>query len=70
MNSSLPRSCADQPQTGQSLTGAPPMSMPHLNTRVVDGSRPILLGPYAESSPKFLKKRIGLGPPRIYPSAT
>lgn len=41
---------------GKAPIGAPPMSMPHLNTRIVDGSRSILFGPYAGSSPKFLKK--------------
>ncbi|WP_322748112.1 MULTISPECIES: malate dehydrogenase (quinone) [unclassified Frankia] len=40
---------------GKAPIGAPPMSMPHLDTRVVDGSASILFGPYAGSSPKFLK---------------
>lgn len=41
---------------GKAPVGAPPMSMPHLDTRIVDGQRAILFGPYAGSSPKFLKQ--------------
>ncbi|MFI6868117.1 malate dehydrogenase (quinone) [Nocardia sp. NPDC050406] len=40
---------------GKAPVGAPPMSMPHLDTRVVDGRRTILFGPYAGTSPRFLK---------------
>ncbi|WP_239335112.1 malate dehydrogenase (quinone) [Frankia sp. CiP3] len=40
---------------GKAPIGAPPMSMPHLDTRIVDGKASILFGPYAGSSPKFLK---------------
>lgn len=36
--------------------GAPPMSMPHLDTRFVDGERQLMFGPFAGFSPKFLKK--------------
>ncbi|WP_415973188.1 malate dehydrogenase (quinone) [Rhodococcus sp. 077-4] len=35
--------------------GAPPMSVPHLDTRIVDGQRSVLFGPYAGANPKFLK---------------
>jgi malate dehydrogenase (quinone) len=35
--------------------GAPPMSVPHLDTRVVDGKTALLFGPYAGFSTKFLK---------------
>lgn len=35
--------------------GAPPMSVPHLDTRVVDGKPSLLFGPFATFSPKFLK---------------
>ncbi|ADG98324.1 malate/quinone oxidoreductase [Segniliparus rotundus DSM 44985] len=35
---------------------APPMSVPHLDTRVIDGKRSILFGPYAGWSPKYLKE--------------
>ncbi|NNH75014.1 malate dehydrogenase (quinone) [Nocardia uniformis] len=41
---------------GKAPIGAPPMSMPHLDTRIVDGRRTILFGPYAGSSPKFLRQ--------------
>ena len=35
--------------------GAPPMSVPHLDTRVIDGEESLLYGPFAGFSPKFLK---------------
>jgi malate dehydrogenase (quinone) len=35
--------------------GAPPMSMPHLDTRVISGKDWLLFGPFAGWSPKFLK---------------
>ncbi|MCX8573176.1 malate:quinone oxidoreductase, partial [Aminobacter sp. MET-1] len=31
------------------------MSVPHLDTRIVDGRRSILFGPYAGANPRFLK---------------
>lgn len=40
---------------GKAAVGAPPMSVPHLDTRVVDGETSLLFGPYAGFSPKFLK---------------
>ncbi|WP_158862521.1 malate:quinone oxidoreductase [Leifsonia sp. AG29] len=40
---------------GKAAVGAPPMSVPHLDTRVVDGESSLLFGPYAGFSPKFLK---------------
>jgi malate dehydrogenase (quinone) len=39
----------------QASVGAPPMSVPHLDTRVVNGKASLLFGPYATSNPKFLK---------------
>jgi malate dehydrogenase (quinone) len=41
---------------GKAAVGAPPMSVPHLDKRVVDGETSLLFGPYAGFSPKFLKK--------------
>lgn len=41
---------------GKAQLGAPPMSVPHLDTRIVDGSASLLFGPYAGLSPRFLKK--------------
>lgn len=35
--------------------GAPPMSVPHLDTRVVDGKTSLLFGPFAGFTTKFLK---------------
>ncbi|PTQ71706.1 malate dehydrogenase (quinone) [Pseudomonas sp. GV071] len=39
----------------QAAVGSPPMSVPHLDTRVVDGKKSLLFGPYAGFSTKFLK---------------
>ncbi|GAS87961.1 malate, quinone oxidoreductase [Mycolicibacterium brisbanense] len=36
--------------------GAPPMSVPHLDTRVIKGKQWLLFGPFAGWSPKFLKQ--------------
>ena len=40
---------------GKAATGSPPMSVPHLDTRMLDGERSLLFGPYAGFSTKFLK---------------
>ncbi|MHA6693132.1 malate:quinone oxidoreductase [Homoserinimonas sp. A520] len=40
---------------GKASVGAPPMSVPHLDTRVVDGKPSLMFGPYAGFSTKFLK---------------
>lgn len=40
---------------GQAETGAPPMSVPHLDTRFLDGKQSMLFGPFALYSTKFLK---------------
>lgn len=40
---------------GKAEVGAPPMSVPHLDTRFVNGERSLLFGPFAGFSPKFLK---------------
>ncbi|WP_371170502.1 malate dehydrogenase (quinone) [Aliiroseovarius sp. 2305UL8-7] len=41
---------------GMAATGAPPMSVPHLDTRVIDGKRWLLFGPYAGFTTRFLKQ--------------
>ena len=41
---------------GKASVGSPPMSVPHLDTRVLDGKRVILFGPFATFSTKFLKE--------------
>ena len=41
---------------GKAAVGAPPMSVPHLDTRIIDGEASLLFGPYAGFSPNFLKK--------------
>jgi malate:quinone-oxidoreductase len=40
---------------GKAKVGAPPMSVPHLDTRYIDGKKTLLFGPFAGFSPKFLK---------------
>ncbi|HET6896043.1 MAG TPA: malate dehydrogenase (quinone) [Candidatus Baltobacteraceae bacterium] len=40
---------------GKASVGAPPMSVPHLDSRYIDGNRSLLFGPYAGFSTKFLK---------------
>ena len=40
---------------GKASVGSPPMSVPHLDTRIIDGKRSLLFGPYAGFSTKFLK---------------
>ncbi|WP_443944650.1 malate:quinone oxidoreductase [Pedobacter sp. AW1-32] len=40
---------------GKAAVGAPPMSVPHLDTRMINGKRALLFGPYAGFSTKFLK---------------
>ncbi|RPD44887.1 malate:quinone oxidoreductase [Hymenobacter sediminis] len=41
---------------GKAAVGSPPMSVPHLDTRVINGKQELLFGPYAGFSTKFLKK--------------
>ncbi|MDK4697697.1 malate dehydrogenase (quinone) [Kingella negevensis] len=41
---------------GKAKVGAPPMSVPHLDTRFVDGKKTLLFGPFAGFTPKFLKE--------------
>jgi malate dehydrogenase (quinone) len=40
---------------GKASVGSPPMSVPHLDTRVIGGQHSLLFGPYAGFSTKFLK---------------
>jgi len=40
---------------GNALVGAPPMSVPHLDTRWIEGRRSLLFGPFAGFNTKFLK---------------
>ncbi len=41
---------------GKASVGAPPMSVPHLDTRMLDGKQVMLFGPFATFSTKFLKQ--------------
>ncbi len=41
---------------GKASVGAPPMSVPHLDTRIIDGKKALLFGPYAGFTTKFLKE--------------
>jgi len=40
---------------GKAAVGAPPMSVPHLDTRLIDGKKGLLFGPYAGFTTKYLK---------------
>jgi malate dehydrogenase (quinone) len=40
---------------GKAAVGAPPMSVPHLDTRMIDGKKALLFGPFAGFSTRFLK---------------
>ena len=40
---------------GKAAVGSPPMSVPHLDTRIINGEKCLLFGPYAGFSTKFLK---------------
>ena len=58
---------------GRPPTGAPPMSVPHLDARVIDGKRSVLFGPFAGVIPRFLKASSnwdfiqGLRPDNLWP---
>ena len=41
---------------GTAAVGSPPMSVPHLDTRVIKGKKELLFGPFAGFTTKFLKK--------------
>ncbi|AHV99648.1 malate:quinone oxidoreductase [Paenibacillus sabinae] len=40
---------------GKAAVGAPPMSVPHLDTRFIDREESLFFGPFAGFTPKFLK---------------
>ncbi|MBP9914467.1 MAG: malate dehydrogenase (quinone) [Opitutaceae bacterium] len=42
---------------GQALDTAPTMAVPHLDTRIIDGQRTLLFGPFAAWTTKFLHKK-------------
>lgn len=41
---------------GKAAVGAPPMSVPHLDSRWIDGDKQLLFGPYAGITTRFLKQ--------------
>jgi malate dehydrogenase (quinone) len=49
---------------GKPSLGAPPMSVPHLDTRMIDGRQALLFGPYAGFTTKYLKAGSYLDMPR------
>jgi malate dehydrogenase (quinone) len=51
---------------GKAAVGAPPMSVPHLDTRVVEGERWLMFGPYAGFSPRYLKHGSLIDMPRAF----
>jgi malate dehydrogenase (quinone) len=50
---------------GKAAVGAPPMSVPHLDTRMIDGKKGLLFGPFAGFTTKYLKN----GSPFDFPLA-
>ena len=40
---------------GKANVGSPPMSVPHVDTRIINGKKELLFGPFAGFSTKFLK---------------
>jgi malate dehydrogenase (quinone) len=40
---------------GKASVGSPPMSVPHIDTRIIDGKKELLFGPFAGFSTRFLK---------------
>ncbi|MDN4055449.1 malate dehydrogenase (quinone) [Massilia sp. YIM B02763] len=40
---------------GKASVGSPPMSVPHLDTRIINGKQALLFGPFATFSTKYLK---------------
>lgn len=40
---------------GKASVGSPPMSVPHIDTRIINGKKELLFGPFAGFSTKFLK---------------
>jgi len=40
---------------GKAAIGAPPMSVPHLDSRIIGGKQMVLFGPFAGFSPRYLK---------------
>jgi len=40
---------------GKATVGSPPMSVPHIDTRIIEGKKELLFGPFAGFSTKFLK---------------
>jgi len=58
---------------GKPSLGAPPMSVPHLDTRNIDGQQALLFGPFAGFSTKYLKTGSyldmirAIGPGNIWP---
>lgn len=41
---------------GKASVGTPPMSVPHLDTRVINGKKELLFGPYAGFTTKYLQQ--------------
>ena len=42
---------------GKAAVGAPPMSVPHLDTRIIDGESALLFGPFAGFTMRFTKEK-------------
>lgn len=46
---------------GQAEVGAPPMSVPHIDTRIIDGKRVVLFGPIRHLLDPFPEERFAVG---------
>ncbi len=47
---------------GKAKVGAPPMSVPHLDTRFIDNQKMLLFGPFAGFFAEIFEKRIDARP--------
>ncbi|MPM49082.1 Malate:quinone oxidoreductase [bioreactor metagenome] len=50
---------------GKAKVGAPPMSNPHMDARIINTNRSVLFGPYAGMDPRFLKFGSWLDMPKM-----
>jgi len=50
---------------GKASDGSPPLTVPHLDTRIIGGKHSLLFGPYAGFSTRFPQARCTCGPVRV-----
>src|SRR5262249_53755093 len=54
---------------GKASVGSPPMSVPHLDTRVIGGKHSLLFGPYCGFFHQVPQVRLAHGPVRVDPAS-